>query len=235
MKFVSVDPLPLRFTAGNMIKYCARGCLDEGLSKFWGSFPCCKAIKSADNIMPFTRKKKKHFYQRLLSYLEVLKDLFISVKTKKKVKVCGRQKKVVFLGFFFNHYKSPQKRRGKGGGGQQQRIKKKDQGRHGYFKSWVISNLCIFPFNIPPDPNAHREQAVHCDQHIRPIAFPSPRRLHAASPLNELIGEQWIPEVCSAHPGSRDASDLHTRQKLDHASKTKQRYVLSEVKCLKLI
>lgn len=87
MKFVSVDPLPLRFTAGNMIKYCARGCLDEGLSKFWGSFPCCKAIKSADNIMPFTRKKTKHFYQRLLSYLEVLKDLFISVKIK-KVKVC---------------------------------------------------------------------------------------------------------------------------------------------------
>lgn len=126
---------------------------------------------------------------------------------------------------------------------QQQRIKKKDQGRYGYFKSWVISNLCIFPFNIPPDPNAHREQAVHCDQHIRPIVFPSPRRLHAASPLNELIGEQWIPEACSAHPGSRDASDLHTRQKLDHASKktknknnkTKQSYVLYEVKCLKLI
>lgn len=60
MKFVSVDPLPLRFTAGNMIKYCARGCLDEGLSKFWGSFPCCKAIKSADNIMPFTRKKTQN-------------------------------------------------------------------------------------------------------------------------------------------------------------------------------
>lgn len=92
MKFVSVDPLPLRFTAGNMIKYCARGCLDEGLSKFWGSFPCCKAIKSADNIMPFTRKKNPKHYQRLLSYLEVLKDLFISVKIK-KVKVCGRLKK----------------------------------------------------------------------------------------------------------------------------------------------
>lgn len=218
MKFVSVDPLPLRFTAGNMIKYCARGCLDEGLSKFWGSFPCCKAIKSADNIMPFTRKKTQKHYQRLLSYLEVLKDLFISVKIK-KVKVCGRFKKK--KGFcFVNHYKCPQKRRGKK---QQQRIKKKDQGRYGYFKSWVISNLCIFPFNIPPDPNAHREQAVHCDQHIRPIVFPSPRRLHAASPLNELIGEQWIPEACSAHPGSRDASDLHTRQKLDHASKKKQK------------
>lgn len=89
MKFVSVDPLPLRFTAGNMIKYCARGCLDEGLSKFWGSFPCCKAIKSADLMA--LEKNPKH-YQRLLSYLEVLKDLFISVKIK-KVKVCGRLKK----------------------------------------------------------------------------------------------------------------------------------------------
>lgn len=165
--------------------------------------------------------KKPKTLSKALKLFRSFEGPFHISKNKKSKSLWKIKKKKKKKGFcFVNHYKCPQKRRGKK---QQQRIKKKDQGRYGYFKSWVISNLCIFPFNIPPDPNAHREQAVHCDQHIRPIVFPSPRRLHAASPLNELIGEQWIPEACSAHPGSRDASDLHTRQKLDHASKKKQK------------
>lgn len=101
MKFVSVDPLPLRFIAGNMIKYCARGCLDEGLSKFWGSFPCCKAIKSADNIMPFTRKKKtKTFLSKALKLFRSFEGPFHISKNKKKKKSVEDRKRLFFLGFF---------------------------------------------------------------------------------------------------------------------------------------
>lgn len=85
MKFVSVDPIPFklyRFTAGNMIKYSARGCLDEGLSKFWGSFPCCKAIKSADNIMPFPRKKT--LLSKALKLFRSFEGPFHISKNKKK-------------------------------------------------------------------------------------------------------------------------------------------------------
>lgn len=68
----------------------------------------------------------------------------------------------------------------------------------------------------PPGPGVHTERAVQRDRHIRPMISPARRRLHAVSPLKRSTEEGWLPEVCSAHLGSRAASGLHTRWDSDY-------------------